>query len=155
WSYELLSEDDQRLLRRLSVFAGGWTLEAATAVAGDVADSYAVLDGLAHLVDKSLIEAHPDAARQTRYSLLETVRQFAQDRLSESPEAAATRARHVAFFLALAEKAELGALDRTTWFALLDAERDNLLAAHAACDQIPDASTSGLRLVSALRPYWV
>ena len=106
WSYDLLSEPERALLRRLSVFAGGWTLEAAEAVcaAADVAEGE-VLDLLAQLVDKSLVilEGPGDGGR---YRLLETVRQYALELLEENGEVLVWRQRHASFFLALAEEAE-------------------------------------------------
>jgi predicted ATPase len=108
WSYDLLTDHERALLRRLSVFAGGWTLEAAEAVGidGDV-ETADVLDLLTNLVEKSLVTLE---AEGERYRLLETVRQYAQERLSNSGEEDASRTRHLTFYLILAEKArpELG-----------------------------------------------
>ena len=99
WSHDLLDEEERALLRRLSVFASGFTLDAAEAVcADDLVDEYAVLELLARLVDKSLVQVD-DEEEATRYRLLETIRQFARDRLVDSGESDATRDRHLAFFL--------------------------------------------------------
>ncbi len=115
WSWDLLDEGDQRLLRRLSVFAGGWTLEAAAAVAGEQADPgqrpngparLETIDGLGRLVDRSLLVV--DHAGQTRYGLLETIRQYASDRLVASGEADVSRGRHLARFRRLALDARAG-----------------------------------------------
>ena len=93
-------------MRRLSVFAGGWPLEAAEAVCvGDGIEDWEVLELLTHLIDKSLVLAETMSGGETRYRLLGTVRQYAGDRLIEAAEAAALRARHRDWFLALAEKA--------------------------------------------------
>ena len=105
WSWDLLPEPERRLLRRLSVFAGGWTLEAAEAVAsGDAGgqESLDVLEGLVQLVAKSLVMAGDEG----RYHLLETIRQYARDRLWAAGEGEALRDRHAGFFLALALEAD-------------------------------------------------
>jgi predicted ATPase len=103
WSYELLSADEQRLLRRLAVFAGGWSLDAAEAVRdrGDLSTD--VLDGLSSLVDKSLVRARAD---EDRFFMLETIRVFATDELEASGEAEDIRLAHADYFRALAEEAE-------------------------------------------------
>ena len=98
WSYDLLSEQERTLLRRLSVFAGGWTLEAAEAVcAGDGIEDWEILDLLTQLVDKSIViaEAHGDA---TRYRLLETLRQYGAEKLAASGEEASRQRAHADWF---------------------------------------------------------
>ncbi len=155
WSHDLLSEPERALLRRLAVFAGGWTLEAAEQVAagGGIAAAD-VLDLLAHLVEKSLVVVEPDGER---YGLLETVREYAQQRLAASGEEADARSRHLAFYLALAEAArpQLVGPAQGTWLARLDLERENLLSAHAWCDRAPEGAEVGLRLASSMRRYWI
>jgi len=155
WSYELLSESERALLQRLSMFAGGFTLEAAEHVgaARDVA-SADVLDGLTQLVEKSLAMFEDDRGR---YRLLETVRQYAQEKLDESGEAKAARTRHLAHYVALAEEArpQLVGREQRAWLARLDVERENLLAAHAYADRADDGAQLGLRLVDAVKPYWL
>jgi non-specific serine/threonine protein kinase len=131
WSYDLLSESERGILRRLSTFAGSWTLAAAEAVcAGDPLRPAEVLDLLAHLVDKSLVQAD-EGGGQTRYRLLETIRQYARDKLVESGEASAARDRHLDYFLQFAETAApaLRHADQLVWLARLDVEHDNLRAA--------------------------
>ena len=154
WSYDLLTVPERTLLRRLAVFAGGWTVEAAEAVGahGDV-DRVDVLDFLTRLVDKSLVEID---SQGERYRLLETVRQYAQELLHASGEEAATRARHLAFYLTLAEKARphLVGPEQGAWLSRLDLERENLLSAHAWCDLAPAGAEPGLRLAYAVKPYW-
>ena len=127
WSYDHLAPDQQQLLRRLSVFVGGWTLEGAVRVAGEQRDDYAVLDMLGHLVDESLVTTHGVEGGTTRYAMLETVRQYAQDRLNEAGETEATRNRHLQFYVAFAEDAgpQLRSPEQSAWFARLDAEREN------------------------------
>ncbi len=155
WSYDLLSENERALLRRLAVFAGGWTLEAAEAVGapGDVG-SADVLDLLSHLVEKSLVSL---GAGGERYKLLETIRQYAQERLAESGEGSEVRTRHLHYYIALAETArqELIGPEQKAWLERLDLERENLLAAHAWCDQAEARAELGLRLVGAVQLYWL
>src|SRR5262249_29143810 len=131
WSYDLLSDPERRLLRRLSVFAGGWTLAAAETVgAGDSLESWEVLDLLTALMDKSLVD-YAERDGDARYRLLETIRQYAGERLLEAGEVQATRDRHAAFYLVWAEQAELelrGA-DQIAWLDRFEEEHDNLRAA--------------------------
>jgi predicted ATPase/DNA-binding CsgD family transcriptional regulator len=145
WSYGLLAEPERPLLRRLSVFIGGFALDAAEAVCGG--DD--ILDGLTGLVDKSLVVA------QGRYRLLEPIRQFAAERLAEAGEAEALRARHRDWYLHLAERAVPGMIapDQVAWFERLEAEHDNLRAAldFSRTEPNPEAE---LRLVGALAPFW-
>ena len=158
WSYSLLTGAEQVLLGRLSVFAGGFGLEAAEAVCGsgdlDVLD---VADLLGSLVDKSLVVAEP-AGGTLRYRLLETIRLFAAERLAEAgdDEAAAVAAAHCAHFLAAAEAAApyLTGPEQGSWLARLDADQANLrrAAGYAASD--PDGTALVLRLGVALYRYW-
>jgi predicted ATPase/class 3 adenylate cyclase len=159
WSHDLLSEPEQALFARLAVFAGGWTLEAAEAVApsGAADDPVApdeVLDLLAGLVEKSLVALDAEGGR---YRFLETVRAYAQERLDAEPSVSASvRGRHLVQFLALAEAGFAGSrgADAPRWLARLDDERENLLAAvRFAIDQEPGAEPA-LRLVHALGMYW-
>jgi non-specific serine/threonine protein kinase len=115
WSYKLLDEEESRLLRRLSVFAGGWTLEAAEQVcAGDELESDQILDLLLHLVDKSLVVAKTGEI-PPRYSMLETIRQYAKERLDDSGEANSVRDRHLEYFCSLAEQARPLSGMRSNW----------------------------------------
>ncbi len=150
WSFDLLPEPERMLFRRLAVFAGGWTLDAAEAVgSGDGIDSAEVLDLLARLVEKSLVVMEPSGER---YRMLETVRAYAAEKLAASGEDSATCERHVDHHLLLAEKARPGLVgpEQGSWLRRLDAERENLLVTHARC-----GAEKGLRLVYALRPYWL
>ena len=157
WSYDHLGSDQQQLLRRLSVFVGGWTLGGAVRVAGEQLDEYAVLDVLGRLVDQSLVTTHRVEGGTTRYSMLETVRQYAQDRLNDAAEGEATRNRHLEFYVTFAEEAEaeLFGREQGAWFARLDLERENLLAAHSWCDHAEGGAELGLRLVFALKVYFL
>ena len=155
WSYGLLSEPERVLLRRLAVFTGGWTLEAAEAVcSGDGVPEGEVLDLLAHLVDKSLVilEWPSDVGR---YRLLETVRQYGLELLEERGETLIWRQRHASFFLAVAEEAEpkLFGPEQDAWFARLEAEHGNLRAALEWLAQ-QDEALQGLRLAGALWRFW-
>ncbi|MDF2703285.1 MAG: transcriptional regulator, LuxR family, partial [Rubrobacteraceae bacterium] len=129
WSHALLGQEEQTLFRRLSVFAGGSTLEVAEAVcAGEGLEGDEVLDVLSRLVEKSLVVMR-DRDGEARYHLLEMVRQYGWSKLEESGEAETVRRRHAIFFLALAEEAELTGAEQGVWLDLLEAELDNLRAA--------------------------
>jgi len=159
WSYSLLSGAEQVVLRRLSVFAESFDLDAAEAVCGvgDV-EAFDVAGLLGSLVDKSLVVAEP-AGAALRYRLLETIRQFAAERLAEAGESepAAIEAAHCGHFLAMAEAAapHLTGSSQDVWLARLDAEQGNLrrAAEHAARD--PGATRQVLRFGVALRHYWI
>lgn len=129
WSHNLLSEAERMFLRRLAVFAGGWSFEAAQAVCGEAIDED-VLDLLTHLVDKSLV-AVEEEAEEARYRLPETIRQYARDKLFESGEAEKVRDRHLDFFLRFAETAEpnLRGKEQLEWLNRVETEHDNLRTA--------------------------
>jgi predicted ATPase/class 3 adenylate cyclase len=157
WSYDLLTGPERTLLHRLSVFAGGCRLEAAeTVCAGEGIEACEVLDLLTSLTDKSLVAAEQDKGH-TRYRLLETVRQYADDRLRESGEGEALRNRHRDYFLAVAEEAEpkLYGSEQAAWFERLEREHDNLRAAIGGCLEAEDGAEAGLRLVGALPQFWI
>jgi predicted ATPase/DNA-binding SARP family transcriptional activator len=150
WSYDLLEPDEKRLLARLSVFAGGWTLDAASDVCGNGSD---ILEALSSLVDKSLL--HVDATEvEPRQGMLETIRAFAAERLAESAERGELQRRHASYFLALAEEAEphLRGTPRDRLDAL-DLEHDNLRAAVDALAAVGEGQLA-LRLVGALWRFW-
>jgi predicted ATPase/DNA-binding CsgD family transcriptional regulator len=154
WSHALLAESDRVVFRRLAVFAGGFGLEAARAVAvGGAVARDGVLDALGRLVDKSLVVAE-DRDGEARFRLLETIRQYAADRLVEAGEAAATRDRHLAWFLAFAEALEPELQrDLDAWRIRLEREHDNL---RAALDWGLSASDPerGRRLAAGLPWLW-
>lgn len=155
WSYGLLSEAERVLLTRLSVFSGGWSLEAAGEV-GQVsrtADKSA-LDLLTLLVDKSLVMVETNR-RAARYRLLETVRQYGVEKLSEAGETRETNKRHANFFADLAEMADpqLRGSKQVEWLETLDLEHDNLRAALGWCAQEGEANLA-YRLVGALGWFW-
>jgi len=165
WSHELLSEEEQILFRRLSVFIGGFSLEAAEAV-GASGRIFAknVLEILGQLVEQSLVVAKPaQKGSGVRYGMLEPVRQYAWDKLQESREAEETKRRHFAHFLGLAEAADLiyGLLTGTkltgaqgeAWMARLEREHDNLRTALGWAKERGEVE-AGLRIVGALSWYW-
>jgi non-specific serine/threonine protein kinase len=133
WSHDLLADDERQLFRRLSVFAGGWTLDAAERIcAPDDGAESDMLDVLTRLVDKSMVVAESGANGVERYRLLETLRQFGQDRLAKSGEADAIRDRHFAYYLALVNTAHTEVAvprRRDSWLQRLDADNDNLRTA--------------------------
>src|SRR6185436_12466608 len=131
WSHDQLSEAEHRLFRRLAIFAGAFTLEAAeTVCAFDGLASEEVLDALAHLVDKSLVAVEPRVVDQRRYRLLEPVSQYARARLDEHGEQDVARERHAAYYVALVEQAapELNGPRQVVWLDRLEAEHSDLRA---------------------------
>jgi predicted ATPase/class 3 adenylate cyclase len=154
WSWDLLTDDDRRLLRRLSVFVGGWLAEAARAVVGDDGpmDPVDFADGLARLVDRSLVVVDRGAA--TRYRMLETIRQYAREKLIDAGEAAPVSDRHAATFLDLAVRSgpELKGPAIGDWLDRLDAELDNL---GAALEWSLEAHPwTGVAMAEAMLGYW-
>jgi tetratricopeptide (TPR) repeat protein len=155
WSYDQLGDAERTLFTRLSVFAGGFTLEAAEGVgAGGTIGHADVLDLLTSLVEKSLVEL--DAGGE-RYRLLETVRQYALEKLDASDEGGQARKRHLDYFLAFAKRVqpELYGNEQGLWLARLDLDRENILAAHAWCEHVEGGAELGLRLVSLVQLYWL
>jgi predicted ATPase/DNA-binding XRE family transcriptional regulator len=160
WSYELLSELEQRLFRRLSVFAGGFTLEAGEVVGAQSAEAgerpEEVLGLLNTLVEQSLVVMLPlRAGGEVRYGMLEPVRQYALERLETSGDAEEARQRHTAFFLDLAEEAapELRASRQVEWLERLEGENGNLRTAMSWALDTDDAETA-TRLGWALWLFW-
>ena len=152
WSHSLLDEPERALLRRLSVFAGGWTLEAAESLCADGQDD--VLDVLSGLVAKSLVVFDEGAGR---YRMLETIRQYAGDRLLDAGEGDEYRARHLVHFARLANEAgsKVQGAELSRSLAVLDAERDNLRAALGwALEREEPHLTTGGEMVHALTEFW-
>jgi predicted ATPase/DNA-binding CsgD family transcriptional regulator len=169
WSYDLLNDAEQALFRRLGVFVGGFNLEAAEWVMGDRAwstddatpspithyPSLDVLDGITALIEHSLLRQNPASEGEPRYQMLETVREYALDRLAASGERDIMQHRHGAFFVAFAgaSEPELIGPDQATWFGQLDREKDNLRAAlHWAVNH--DEIDTATRLGSSLWRFW-
>ena len=156
WSYDLLNATEQALFRRLAVFAGGWTPEAAEQVCvGPPVDNMAIVDLLAFLTDKSLVVVEErDGA--TRFRMLETLRQYARERLLESGEEAHWQGRHLTHFLGMAEEAEpqLTATDQKAWLDRLETEHDNLRSVLAWTSTPGGDAVAGLRLAGAIWRFW-
>jgi predicted ATPase/class 3 adenylate cyclase len=148
WSHDLLDAGEQRLFRRLAVFTGGWTIEAAEAVCGDDADHWDVLDLMSALLDKNLLLVDRQGSGDDRYGMLETIREYALERLEASGEADALRRRHAAHYLAVAERTPPGKAA-----ASLEREHPNLRAAlrWAKASRQIDLS---LGLSAALWQFW-
>jgi predicted ATPase/DNA-binding SARP family transcriptional activator len=154
WSWDLLDDSERAVLRRLSVFSGGATPDSAERVCSLGGDSAGIVNVIASLVDKSLVVATGE--REVRYRLLETVRAYAADRLTESGESGDAAAAHAEYFLALAERAEpeLRGRDQIAWLDRLTAEHDNCAAAIRYTVGIGDAAYA-LRFVRSLAWFWV
>jgi predicted ATPase/DNA-binding SARP family transcriptional activator len=150
WSWELLSSDERRLARRLAVFGAGATAESAAAADG--ADAF---DGLAALVDRSLLQVVPGTS-PTRYRMLETIREYALEKLAEAGELESARTAHARYFTELAETAEprLRRPEQKRWFARLQDERENLLAALRYLGDAGDAR-GALHLAVTLLWFWL
>jgi len=160
WSYDLLAEEERRLLRRLSVFAGGFALSSVEPVcAGEGIEEWEVLDRVTLLVDKSLVEVEaPEPGDEDgfpRYRLLETVREYARERFLADPDVAEVRARHRRHFVSLAEAVEHTGARAASGHRRLDLERDNLRAALEDALAAAENSEDALRLVSALGHHWL
>jgi non-specific serine/threonine protein kinase len=156
WSFDLLTEQEHCLLLCLSVFSGGWTLEGAIAVSG-ASSEYEVLDVLTHLIEKSLISSHSDSHGDTRYSMLETVRQYAASSLAKSQDRGPAIRRHLDYVVRLAERLEpefIGSRQREVTEKLAP-DLENIVLALKRCDQLPDTSELALRLAGALSQFWV
>lgn len=154
WSYNLLAAPEQTLLRRLSIFLGGWRLEAAEALTADFRGKQ-VLHLLNALVNKSLVTVDHAAERGVRYRLLEPIREYLYERLVETDDVEQLRDRHLTYFVALVEAAEprLKSHEQREWLARLDQEQENLRAA-LGWSLSRQRIEEGLRLVGALGHYW-
>ena len=157
WSYNLLTEPERTLLRRLSVFASGWALEAAERVCTeDALDETEALDLLTGLVDRSLAVYDESAPSDGRYRLLQTVRQYAAQELESSAESETFRSRHVDFYTAMAEEGEmkLRGPDQSAWLERLESEHENILLALDSCETVEGGALKALRLAGSLWRFW-
>src|SRR6185436_924751 len=157
WSYSLLTEQEKTLFRRLAVFVGGWTLEAAESVCADVEQDgilpHDILDLLTRLVDKSLVTTE-EVMGETRYHRLETIRQYSREKFFETNEVESIRNWHLSFFVRFAEQVDenLKGRDQVLWQNLMSAEQDNLRAAlEWALSKRPD---SALQIAGAANLFW-
>lgn len=160
WSYELLSQKEQMLFRRLAVFSAGWTLKAAEIVcAGERLKEREVFDLLSNLVDKSLVEMHA-RGEEARYRMLQTVHHYSREKLLASGEAETTRKRHFEYFYRLVEAANphlgffLSDVDMLDWLRSVDPETDNLRAALQWSLEEKGSAEDGLRMASQLHWFW-
>jgi predicted ATPase len=156
WSYDLLDKSEKVLFRRMAVFAGGCTFDAAEPVCNAAGDLECdILEGMTSLVDESLLRQGEGVSGEPRFWMLQTIREYGLDRLAESGEAAAVQRRHADFFLALAEQVEskLRSGERDTGLQQAEAEHDNLRAA-LVWNQTADEGETGLRLAGALWWFW-
>lgn len=160
WSYELLTEEERRALGRLSVFSGGWTMDAAEAVVSDdTIEEWEVLELLSNLVDKSLVELDEKGARlsgRMRYRMLETMRQYSLEKLQESGEEIAIRKSHARYVTALTAEAAPGFLEKKQdlWFHRMDFEIGNIRSAIDFSLGPDGNSASALAIVADLGRYW-
>ena len=156
WSYDLLSQNERLLLHRLSVFAGGWTLEAAEQVcSGDAIETYGVLDLLTQLVNKSLVVViEHSQSGETRYRMLETIRQYAREKLLEEGGGEIIRQRHLTYFVRLAEQAkpELHRPNQAFWLNKLDDELDNLRVSLEWA--LSGDGKGGLQIITNTARFW-
>lgn len=152
WSYDLLSEDEQKLLESLSIFVGGWNLEAAEAVCG----GDEVLDALTLLVDKSLVIVE-DGREERRYRLMESVREYAREKLSAQDDLPGIQARHLDHYLTLAEEADRGMRgpQQIDWLRRVDRDHDNMRSALDYCESTPSLAEPQMRIASAIWRYWM
>jgi predicted ATPase/class 3 adenylate cyclase len=156
WSYDLLSESERVLFRRLGVFGGGRTIEAIEAVCtGDGVDAYDTLDLLQLLVDKSLLTAESDSSEETRYTMIESVWQYARERLEASEEFELLRDRHLDYFLNLAEQARPGleGPKAAEWLDRITADQFNFRLAIQWAVKSPANVQKGLRIIGSLTRF--
>jgi predicted ATPase/class 3 adenylate cyclase len=155
WSHDLLNEEEKALFARLSVFAGGRTLEAIEEICDSEGDLDA-LEGVESFVEKSLLRQGEESNGAPRFVMLETVHEYAREKLQESGEAEGVKKRHAEYFLALAEEGEssLRGPEAATWLERLEAEHDNLRAALSWSLAQEEEVELGLRLAGALWRFW-
>ncbi len=157
WSFDLLDEAERALLRRLSVFARGRTLEAIEAVcSGGGLDQYAIVDLLTQLVDKSLVTVEKTRATGARYFILESIWDYSHEKLVEAGEVATYRERHLDYFLRFAEEAapHIRGREQRSWLARLELEEFNVRYALDASKELPGQIQKGLRLLTAAQRFF-
>ena len=157
WSYQLLSEEECLLFNQLSVFRGGFTLEAAEEVCSEHGlESYEVLDVLSQLVDKSMVVVEEGPEGEARYRLLEVLRLYGAERLAETGQVEEVRGRHASYFLTMAERAEpeLFSSQQVAWMNRLERDYDNFRAAMGWALE-SDHGETALRIASSLTWFWI
>lgn len=154
WSYDLLTEDERALFRRLGVFAGGWTFETAEAVANSDG-TLDVFDGVSSLIDKSLVRSSPQTGDEPRFAMLESIREFADEQRTAQGEAEQIAQAFTAYYVKQTEEADYGMQgpDQLAWLARLEEEHDNLRAALPQSRERGDAR-SAIRLAASLWRFW-
>jgi predicted ATPase/serine/threonine protein kinase len=154
WSYGLLNSAEQTLFQRLSVFTEGCTLEAVEAVCDTKGDlGLDILDGIASLVDKSLVQQVEQVAQETRFTMLSTIREYGLERLAQTADESATRRAHAAYYLVLAEEGAEDIVAQPEWLDRFDAEHENFRGAIDYLTKTGDAEW-GMRLGIALFRFW-
>jgi predicted ATPase/transcriptional regulator with XRE-family HTH domain len=155
WSYSLLAQPQRRVFRRLSVFAGGWDLQAAEAVCEGLADGMSLLERLSALIDASLVVIENRSEDQPRYRMLEVIREYAAENLAASGEEEEARNAHATFFSELTRQAEpeLWGIDQKAWLNRLERDHDNL---HVALRWMIDCADAepGMRMAVNLSQFW-
>jgi predicted ATPase/DNA-binding CsgD family transcriptional regulator len=166
WSHNLLEPGEQALFRRLGIFVGGFTLEAIEQICGAMDPAVDTLDGVTSLVGKSLLQRQEGQPGEQRFMMLETIREYAREKLEEAGELESIGDRHLDYFVRFAEDAELGIIghEQIPWMRRLDAEQNNVraalewsLSANSRAGGVNEGdgrSKKGLRLVGALGRYW-
>jgi predicted ATPase/class 3 adenylate cyclase len=160
WSYDLLDEPERRLFRRLAVFVGGCTVDAAEAIgAVDGEPGVDIFDGIASLVDKSLLRQHDGPDGEPRFAMLETIREFGLEQLAAADEEASVRHRHLDWFADFAERCQPGVFgpEGPAWLDRMAAELDNLRAATgwSMTEPTSGGARAGLRVAGALQQLWL
>jgi len=162
WSYDLLTEQEQILFRRLGVFSGGWTLDSTEAVcSGEGIEASEILDTLTNLVDKSLVNREDGQGSKSRFRMLETIRQYALETLLESNEEGEFRKRHLDYYVSLVQSANphLGFFlpdeETVSWLRILEPEQDNLRAALKLSQTNATLVEAGLRMAGNLHWLWL
>jgi predicted ATPase/DNA-binding SARP family transcriptional activator len=155
WSYGLLEGPEQRLFARLGLFVGGWTVDAAEAISADKSEPIDVLEGISSLVDKNLILQQTNGDGEPRFTMLETIREYAREELERRGEAEVGQAKHAAWYLDLAERAEpeLTGPGQAAWLDRLERDHDNLRLALGWLRSAGDVERQ-LRLAGALARFW-
>lgn len=161
WSYDLLTDHERALFRRLGVFSGGWMLEAAEAVCSDGIEAHEILDQLTSLVDKSMVIRESGLEGSSRFRMLETIREYSREKLLDSGEKSQIRKQHFDYYFGLAESANphlgffLPDMELVSWLGTLGAELDNLRSALDFSLVEPSLSEAGLKMAGNLHWFWL